>query len=105
MLSSGGIDLNEGAGFLWNAVDGGTGGSAKLYLTLSSYTGTRAMSLWVNNVRVATLSTNSTTSPRPAGSEFAPITVNLVAGKNNNIEIRDTEGTLELDAIRLRVGG
>lgn len=102
-LQSWGIDLNEGAGFRWTVNGGpGSGGQAQLYLKVASPSGNRSMSLWVNNVRVGTVTANSTQAPRPAGSEYGPFLVNLTGG-NNTVEVRDTEGSAELDVHSVRV--
>ena len=109
-LQSWGIDLNDHTGYRW-AVNGGTGGSAQVYFRVATLTGTRSMSIWANGRSIAVppatktvVSTSSTQSPRPAGSEIGPLNVSLNSG-NNTVELRDTEGTAELDVIQLRVVG
>jgi YD repeat-containing protein len=102
-LQSWGIDLNEGAGFRWTVNGGpGSGGQAQLFLKVASASGNRSMSLWVNNVRVGTVTANSTQAPRPTGFEYGPFLVNLTGG-NNTVEVRDTEGSTELDIHNVRV--
>ncbi|HYJ07479.1 MAG TPA: choice-of-anchor Q domain-containing protein, partial [Polyangiaceae bacterium] len=100
-VESWGVDLNADTGYLWN-VDGGTGGSAELFLGVASPSGTRAMGLRVNGTQVAVISANSGASPRPTGSEFGAYAVTLNPG-NNTVELVDNQGTAELDAHYLRV--
>lgn len=96
-----GIDLNDNTGFRWS-IPGGAGGPAQLFIKAASFSGERRMSLWLNNTRINTITLNSTNAPRPQGKEFGAYAVTLAAG-TNNVELRDTEGTAEFDAIALRV--
>jgi uncharacterized repeat protein (TIGR03806 family) len=98
-----GIDLNGDTGFRWSGVQGGAGGNADLYFTVASPSGSRSMSIWINGVENAVLTTTITASPRPAGSTFGPFGVTLTAGSTNTIELRDTEGTAEFDVHHLVV--
>lgn len=100
-LESWGIDLNDNTGYAWQ-VSVTQASAANVYIKAASLSGTRAMSLWVNNIRVATLSINSTTAPRPTGTELSAVSVQLISG-TNTIELRDTENTTEFDAHHLRV--
>ncbi|HKY37343.1 MAG TPA: hypothetical protein VJN18_15480 [Polyangiaceae bacterium] len=96
-----GIDLNDNTGYKWT-VDGGTGGLSNLYVKVASPSGTRRMSLWVNGTQISVLQTNSTESPRPTGKEFGPFTATLRSG-TNIIELKDDQGTAELDAHHVRL--
>ncbi len=100
-LESWGIDLNDNTGYSWQ-VSAAQASAASVYIKAASLSGTRSMSLWVNNTRVATLSINSTTAPRPTGAELSAVSVQLISG-NNTIELRDTENTSEFDVHHLRV--
>lgn len=100
-LESWGIDLNDNTGYSWQ-VSAAQASAASVYIKAASLSGTRSMSLWVNNTRVATLSINSTTAPRPTGAELSAVSVQLISG-NNTIELRDTENTSEFDVHQLRV--
>lgn len=98
------VDLNADTGYAWT-VAGGNGGRANLYFKVSSATGTRSMSLWRNGVNTGLIvSATDATAPRPAGAEVGPFAVTLVSG-NNVIELRDTQGTNELDVYAVRVDG
>lgn len=100
-----GIDVNDQTGYRWANVDGGTGGSSKLVLKLgSSNTTMRTMQLWINGVNKATLSSSNPT--RSLGGEVFSVTVDLVAGKNNTVELRDPSNqpsNNEFDVFSLRV--
>lgn len=96
-----GVDLNEGAGYLWN-VDGGTGGNASLYIRVAVPSGQRSMGMWVNGTKIGVLTTTSTLSPRFGGAEHGPFAVSLTAG-NNTVELRDSESTGELDVHQVRI--
>lgn len=102
-LESWGIDINANTGFQWT-IDGGTGsgGEAELWVKVASPAGNRAMSLWVNGLQVGVASTDASQAPRPSGQELGPFLVNLNAG-TNTVELRDTQGTAELDAHHVRV--
>lgn len=96
-----GVDLNDNTGYQWQ-ISAGQTTNANLYIKVASLSGSRSMSLWVNNARIATLTTNSTASPRPTGTELGSYPAQLNSG-TNTIEIRDTENTTEFDVHHLRV--
>lgn len=100
-LESWGIDLNDNTGYSWQ-VSAAQASAASVYIKAASLSGSRSMSLWVNNTKVATLSVNSTTAPRPTGAELSAVSVQLISG-TNTIELRDTENTTEFDVHHLRV--
>lgn len=100
-LESWGIDLNDNTGYSWQ-ISAAQASAANVYVKVASLSGSRSMSLWVNNANVATLSTNSTTAPRPTGAELSAVSVQLISG-TNTIELRDTENTTEFDVHHLRV--
>jgi hypothetical protein len=98
-----GIALNSDTGFTWHVNGGDTGGTAYLYLRIAvPKSGKRAMSLTVNDATMVTVKTNFARSPRPTGTEFGPLAVNLNAG-DNVVKLLDTEGTAEFDVHYLRV--
>jgi cysteine-rich repeat protein len=83
-------------------VNGGGGGAAKIFVGCSQ-TG-RTMSVWVNNVKIGTITgntANNVTAEQPA----AGLNATLLAGTGNVIEIRDTEGSTELNIDYIRVAG
>ncbi|HTN87475.1 MAG TPA: hypothetical protein VL242_27500 [Sorangium sp.] len=96
-----GIDLNDNTGFIWN-VSGSIGSDVDLYVKVAVPSQTRAMSLWLNGSQISVITSTATESPRPSGREFGPFSVTLQAG-NNTVELRDTQGTAELDVHSLRV--
>lgn len=97
-----GVDLNQNTGYQWSAVTGAEN-IVDLYVTTSSASGTRSMSLWANDTLVTVLTINKKDAKRPKGNEFGPFPVMLLPGDNNTVELRDTESSSELDAIAIRV--
>lgn len=94
------IDLNEDTGFKWT-IAGGTGGSIRLSVKAGALSGTRSMSLWVNGNEVGVITVESSWAPRGTGAEVH-LPAFLQPG-DNVIELKDTEGTMELDLFYLRV--
>lgn len=94
------MDLNEDTGFKWT-IAGGTGGSIRLSVKAGALSGTRSMSLWVNGSEVGIVTVESSWAPRGTGAEVH-LPAFLQPG-DNVIELKDTEGTMELDLFYLRV--
>jgi hypothetical protein len=97
-----GIDVNANTGHLWSASGGENGGPAKLYVKVASPSGTRSMGLTLNGTSVGVVTTTSTASPRPTGSELGPFNVTLLSG-SNTVELLDNQGTAELDVHSVRI--
>jgi fibro-slime domain-containing protein len=91
--SSGGkyLDGNAGANLTWT-VPSAAGGSAHLDFAIRSPGTTRIMGVFVNNVKIGTV---TTTTVRPTYAE-AGVDATLVTG-NNTIELRDSENADEPD--------
>lgn len=96
-----GVDLNDNTGYRWT-VARGLEGASTLSFKLASLSGTRKMSLWVNGEKVRVIEISSSAAPRPTGNTFGPYPVFLSRG-NNQIELRDTEGTTEFDIHQLEI--
>ena len=94
------MDLNGDTGFRWT-IAGGTGGSIRLSVKAGALSGTRSMSLWVNGAEVGIVTVESSWAPRGTGAEVH-LPAFLQPG-DNVIELKDTEGTMELDLYHLRV--
>ncbi len=94
-----GVDLNGGTGYRWS-VDGGIGGISNLNFKLGSLSGSRSMSLWVNNQRISTITVGAADAPRGIGKEYGPYNATLNRGQNS-VELRDTENTDEFDVFYL----
>ena len=95
------IHLKEGAGYQWEVI-ATAAGVGEAYLKIGVPSGTRSMSLWVNNTYFDVLEADSSEVLPIIGKEFGPFNIPLVSG-TNIIELRDSEGTQEFDVYSLRV--
>lgn len=89
------VDCNAGATISWPFTDT-AGGAADLNLRVKSSSGTRTMGVFVNNSKIGTFSTSSTSW------EIKSFPATLQAG-NNTVQVRDSEGANEADVDYLKV--
>ncbi len=97
------IDLNDNTGYQFTIQS--DGGPTQLFPKIGVNSGTRSMDFYVDNVLVQQITSDPIATPRPAGAEVGPITVNLVPGYHS-VEFRDIgPSSAELDVLSLRVAG
>jgi polygalacturonase len=97
------VDLNAGGSLKWGNVNMTTAGTYSLAFNVAVYSaGTRKMGLYVNGTKKGVITSSSLT--------FAEVSLSTALNQGNNvIELRDTEGTTELNvdylAIKTTSGG
>lgn len=96
--ANGGSYVDGEAGFNLTYTVDLDAGNYDLGFRIKVPSGNRSMGVYVNNVKVGTLSSSSTSW------ELATINANLNAG-SQQIELRDTENTAELDVDSLNISG
>lgn len=90
------VDLNADGSLTWSNVSIPTSGTYALAFNVSSYGGTRSMGVYVNGTKTGVIAHSSDTY------EDAIITVPFDQG-NNTIELRDSEGTQELNVDYVKI--
>lgn len=92
------IHLSSDGQFTWGDVYRGKEGLAELYLKVAVPSpSNRAMSLWVNGVKVGTVGSRRTTD-----TEYGPFLAQMNQGVNQ-VQLRSSENTPALDIVHLRL--